>query len=157
MREEITKYLLCCYDLPLGISEKNNIHLLLGIVSDIERMSDDCYTFMMLLKKSIEKEIIFENEDIDKLFPYHELTEHSLSFFVENINKHLSLSQLQEANDIENQIDEYKRNLKKVAEHRLEKGANVKTELLYIDLVRNIEKIGDCAFSISKKLAQKIV
>ncbi|GHT48601.1 phosphate:sodium symporter [Spirochaetia bacterium] len=157
MREEITKYLLHCYDLPLGNTEKNNIHLLLGIVGDIERMSDDCYSFMMLLKKSIEKGMVFENEDINELFPYHELTERSLAFFAENINKHLSSAQLKEANDIENQIDEYKRNLKKVAEHRLEKGANVKTELLYIDLVRNIEKIGDCAFSISKKLALKIV
>ncbi|GMO58571.1 MAG: Na/Pi cotransporter family protein [Treponemataceae bacterium] len=157
MREEITNYLLSCYELPLGNSEKNNIHLLLGIVSDIEHMSDDCYTFMVLFKKSIEKGMVFENEDIQELFPYHELTERSLTFFEENINKHLSPEQLQEANEIENQIDEYKRNLKKVAERRLEKGANVKTELLYIDLVRNIEKIGDCAFSISKRLAQRIV
>ncbi|GMO40344.1 MAG: Na/Pi cotransporter family protein [Termitinemataceae bacterium] len=157
MREEITKYLLCCYDLPLGIIEKNNIHLLLGIAEDIERMSDDCYSFMMLLKKSIEKGMVFENDDINELFPYYEITERSLVFFEKNINKHLSPLQLQEANDIENQIDEYKRNLKKVAAHRLESGANVKTELLYIDLVRNIEKIGDCAFSISKRLAQRIV
>ncbi|MHC6202247.1 Na/Pi cotransporter family protein [Breznakiellaceae bacterium SP9] len=157
MREEITKYLLCCYDLPLGTIEKSNIHLLLGIVSDIERMSDDCYTFVMLLKKSIEQELPFEDADIKKLLPYYELTERSLIFIEENIYKKLSEPQLQKAHSIENQIDEYKRTLQKAARHRLEKGANVKTELLYIDLVRNIEKIGDCAFSVSKKLAQKMV
>ena len=36
---------------------------------------------------------------------------------------------------------------------RLEGGADVKAELLYIDIVRNVEKIGDHAFSVSESLA----
>ena len=43
---------------------------------------------------------------------------------------------------------------KTLARQELEKGANVRTELLYIDIVRDIEKIGDFAFSISKALFQ---
>ena len=56
--------------------------------------------------------------------------------------------------DLENQIDKSRSNLKKVARKRLESGADVKTELLYIDLVRSIEKLGDRAFSISEALSQ---
>ena len=55
---------------------------------------------------------------------------------------------------LEDQIDLMRKNLKKLARKRLESGANVKAELLYIDLVRNVEKIGDRAFSISEALAQ---
>ena len=58
------------------------------------------------------------------------------------------------AQELEDQIDAYRKNLKKVARKRLEKGADVKSELLYIDFVRNIEKIGDRAFSISEALSQ---
>ena len=36
----------------------------------------------------------------------------------------------------------------------LEKGSDVRTELLYLDLIRHIEKIGDHAFSISESLSQ---
>ena len=61
--------------------------------------------------------------------------------------------QLAVAQVLEDQIDMLRKNLKKVARKRLEGGANVKAELLYIDLVRNIEKIGDRAFSISEALA----
>ena len=71
----------------------------------------------------------------------------------ENINKHLNDDQLAVAQVLEDQIDLLRKNLKKVARKRLEGGANVKAELLYIDLVRNIEKIGDRAFNISEALA----
>ncbi|MDI9386421.1 MAG: PhoU domain-containing protein, partial [Spirochaetota bacterium] len=55
---------------------------------------------------------------------------------------------------LEDQVDAFRKNLKKVARKRLEKGADVRSELLYIDLVRYIEKIGDYAFSISEALAE---
>jgi len=54
---------------------------------------------------------------------------------------------------MEDQIDQFRKNRKKIARKRLEEGANVKAELLYIDIVRNIEKLGDHAFSISEALA----
>ncbi|MDR2510564.1 MAG: Na/Pi cotransporter family protein [Spirochaetaceae bacterium] len=154
MREEITKYLLHCYDLPLGESEKESINLFMGVTRDIERMSDECCAFAMLLKKSIERELPFEAEDIAKLTPYIELTGSFLDFIEAHIFSKLTESELAAAADFENKIDETKRALRKIAEQRLEKGANVKAELLYIDLVRDIEKIGDCAFSVSKRLAE---
>ena len=57
------------------------------------------------------------------------------------------------ANEIESQIDKERKALKKIARTRLESGANVKAELLYIDLVRQIEKIGDRCFSIAEQLS----
>ena len=77
-----------------------------------------------------------------------------LDFVKENINKPLSAEKLAQAEDIENQIDAYRKQLKKIARKNLEKGSNVKTELLYLDLIRHIEKIGDHAFSISESLSQ---
>ena len=64
-----------------------------------------------------------------------------------SINDKLSL-----ARELEDQIDLFRKNLKKLARKRLEGGADVKAELLYIDLVRQIEKIGDNCFSISESL-----
>ena len=55
---------------------------------------------------------------------------------------------------LEDQIDQYMKDLKKVARKRLEGGANVKAELLYMDLVKQIEKMGDHALNISNLLAQ---
>ncbi|MDR1787409.1 MAG: Na/Pi cotransporter family protein, partial [Treponema sp.] len=153
MREQLTRCLLRCYDLPLSDAARHNIPHLLRIVEELERMSDDCYVFAMLMKKSIEKQMSFEKEDIDLLVPYSALAAEFLDFIEANINTHLDSDGLQKARALENKIDESRTALKALATRRLESGVNVKQELLYIDLVRNIERIGDCAFSISRALS----
>ena len=65
----------------------------------------------------------------------------------------LSKEQLDFANELESQIDAERKALKKIARKRLEDGADVKAELLYMDLVRQIEKIGDRCFNIAEQLA----
>ena len=88
--------------------------------------------------------------------PYVELAREFLQFIRININRHLDSKKLELARELENQIDMFRKNLKKVARKRLENGADVKAELLYIDLIRKIEKIGDHAFSISELLSQTV-
>ena len=98
----------------------------------------------------------FYAEDIEQLVPYVELAREFLQFIRININRHLDAKKLELARELENQIDMFRKNLKKVARKRLENGADVKAELLYIDLIRKIEKIGDHAFSISELLSQTV-
>jgi phosphate:Na+ symporter len=154
MKEELSKFLVRCLTLPLTGRIRSQITALLRIVDDLESMTDDCYTVAVLLTRSIEKKMVFDQEDVDRLHPYTDLAQKFLEFIRENINKRLTAEQLARANELEEQIDLFRKNLKKVARKRLEKGADVKTELLYIDLVRNIEKIGDRAYSISEALSE---
>lgn len=155
MKEQLSNYLITCGErLPLNEQIKHNITNMLTIVDELESMTDDCYKTAILLKRSIEKRMEFSNEDTERLIPYSELVHTFLSFIQSNINKKLSEEQLRQALAFEDQIDSVRKNLKKIAKKRLEEGANVKAELLYIDIVRTIEKIGDHAFSIAKALAQ---
>ena len=96
----------------------------------------------------------FDPKDMDRLHPYTDLVKQVLTFVNENINKPLSRDGFKAAQDLEDRIDMFRKNLKKVARKRLEEGADVKTELLYIDMVRGIEKIGDRAYSISEALSK---
>lgn len=154
MQEQLSKYLIQCAKLPLGERLSNNVNIMLQIVADLESMTDDCYSVAVLLKRSIEKHMHFEKEDMDRLIPYIDLAHQFLLFIRENINKRLSQEKLVKAREIEEQIDMFRKNLKKIARKRLEGGADVKAELLYIDIVRQIEKFGDKAFSISENLSQ---
>lgn len=49
---------------------------------------------------------------------------------------------------IEQKIDETKKELKKASRKRLESGSNVKEELQYIDMVRKVERAGDCVYAL---------
>lgn len=154
MKEQLTKYLVNCAHLPLSAQQGDSLTIMQQIVDDLEEMTDDCYNVALLLQKSINKKMEFKQEDMERLGPYLDLARQIMNFISENINHHLDHDQLLIAKEIEMQIDVFRHNLKKTARKRLEAGADVKTELLYIDLVRQIEKFGDRAYSIAGSLSQ---
>lgn len=153
MQEQLTKYLLRCEQMNIDDKTRSNINVMIAITSELESMSDDCLSIGVYIKRMTEKQYFFPKEDFDRLLPYLELARELLQFIYKNINKELTHDQLEFANEIESQIDKERKVLKKIARTRLESGANVKAELLYIDLVRQIEKIGDRCFSIAEQLS----
>lgn len=153
MQEQLTKYLLKCAQLDIDDKLRENINVMISITGELESMSDDCLSIGVYLKRITEKHYVFKKEDFDRLIPYLELARQLLQFIYKNINKALSKEQLDFANELESQIDAERKALKKIARKRLEDGADVKAELLYMDLVRQIEKIGDRCFNIAEQLA----
>lgn len=154
MQEQITAYLLKCETLPISVSQLANISSMIQIVDDLEAITDECYALGKLIQKSIEKKMEFKDEDMERLLPYVELARQFMQFIHININRHLPKEKLEFATELENSIDAFKNELKKLARKRLEEGSNVKAELLYMDLVKQIERIGDHCFNISELLAQ---
>ena len=154
MQEQLSLYLYKCTELPVTERQRNNLAAMLHIVDEIENITDDCCSIAIHLKRSIEKNMQFDKADMDALQPYVDLVEQLLNFVNAHINRPLSPEEMAQAAETENKIDSFRKELKKVARKRLEEGADVKAELLYIDLVRNIEKIGDRAYSISEALAR---
>ncbi len=152
MQEQITNYLLHCQEMDIAPDIRDNVNIMINVAAELEDMSDDCMTVGILLKKMIEKNYNYPKEDFDRLLPYLELARQLLQFVYVNINKRLTQEQLQFATDLENMIDSERTALKKVARNRLEDHTNVKAELLYIDLARQIEKMGDKCFRISEYL-----
>ena len=154
MQEQLSLYLYKCTELPVTERQRNNLAAMLHIVDEIENITDDCCSIAIHLKRSIEKNMQFNKADMDALQPYVDLVEQLLNFVNAHINRPLSPEEMAQAAETENKIDSFRKDLKKVARKRLEEGADVKAELLYIDLVRNIEKIGDRAYSISEALTR---
>lgn len=153
MQEQITKYLLRCETLNVDDKLMNNINVMIQITQEIEAMSDDCLTIAESIKKMTEKQYVFPQEDFERLLPYLELARELTQFIYKNINKALTEDQLAFARDLEKDLLKQRKELKKIAKNRLEAGANVKAELLYMDMVKKIEKIGDRCFAIASQLA----
>lgn len=156
MHEQLVRYAINCQQLALTEPQRTNVSIMISVIDEIESMTDQVLAAGLLLKKSIEKKMKFEQEDMERLIPYVELARQFLQFIHININKHLNEDKIAMATELEDSIDLYRKNLKKLARKRLESGADVKSELLYLDIVRQIEKIGDHAFTISGLLAQTV-
>jgi phosphate:Na+ symporter len=153
MREELTRFLMECTRRQLSYQTDRNVYYLMRIIADLEDMTDDCYSISLMLERSVKKDLVFKEKEIEALSPYITLVEEFLSFVREHLGRAISAEQSAYAGDLENRIDKYRDKLRKMGRKRIEAGENVKTELLFIDLVRRIEKLGDVCYNISEALS----
>ena len=154
MQEQLTAYLIKCQHLHLSDEAKDNVQLMLRLVGEMESMSDGCLSISIQIKKALEKNVQFKQEDFDRLIPYFELGRQLLYFIHKNVSKiqRLTPEEFEFASQLEEQIDKERNELKRIARHRLEAGADVRAELYYMDIIRQIEKIGDRCFDAAGDL-----
>jgi phosphate:Na+ symporter len=155
MREALTSFLIECTRERLNPRSEHRVSQLLRIIGDLEDMSDDCYSVSLLIERSVKKDHIFREKEMGALVPYVGLVEEFLSLLGEQLGRPPSRERLEYARDLEEKIDSSRNRLRKLGRKRIEAGVNVKTELLFIDLVRRIEKIGDYCFDIAAALSPR--
>lgn len=152
MNEAILRYAVNMESLSLTEVQRNELSKLTQISDELEAMTDECATMGFLIKRSIEKNMKFETEDINLLFPYLLMAKDFVQFIKDNVNKKITIPQFKYATELEAKIDQQKNYLKKTARKHIEGGADVKSGLMYIDFVRHIEKLGDHAYAVAELL-----
>ena len=109
---------------------------------------------MHTLEKYLNKsEKNYSEKRIKELSEYLELVrvffEQIITFFTLSFNqKEISKDEQDSLNKFEQKIDDMKKDYKKASRKRIENGGDVKSELQYIDMIKKIERAGDCVFSI---------
>ncbi|MDR0722528.1 MAG: Na/Pi cotransporter family protein [Treponema sp.] len=153
MREELTRFLIECTRQQLSPQTERKVSLLLRIVTDLEDVTDDCFSVALLLERSVKKNLNFKHKEMEALMPYMGMVEASLNFVQDHLGHPLSPEQGVYAKDLEGKIDRSRNKLRKLGRKRIEAGQDVKTELLFIDVVRRIENLGDYCYDIAVALS----
>ncbi len=154
MRDELSRFLLDCAGHDLSANSQREIGIMLRMVVDLEDVTDDCFSLVLLLEKATTRKLALDKAEIDSLVPYTLLVEDFLRFVQENINRNISEEELAVAGELEDKIDDFRSTLRKKSRKRLQTGADVKSELLFMDVVRHIEKIGDHAYGVAHALRE---
>ena len=123
---------------------------LLRIIGNLEEMSDECYSISRLLEKSVRKDCVLKEKQINELIPYVALVEEFLGLMKAQLGQKPTSEQKAQAAEIARNIDKSRKQLNKLGRKRIKAGEDVKTELYFIDLVRRIEKLGDYCFDIAE-------
>jgi phosphate:Na+ symporter len=153
MRVELTRFLLECTRQRLSRQSEAKVYRLLRIISDLEDMTDDCFGVGFLLERSIKKDLIFKKKEMEALIPYVAQVEEFLAFVQGHLGRRITGAQAKFAEQLESAVDKSRDRLRKLGRKRIEAGEDVKTELLFIDVVRRIEKAGDYCYNIAEALA----
>ena len=155
MDDSITDFLQKCYRLPTANNnDRKHFSKLMHITEALENLSDECCSIMHTLEKYLNKsEKVYSDKRIKELSEYLELVrvffEQIITFFTLSFNqKELSKDEQKSLNQFEQKIDDIKKDYKKSSRKRIENGGDVKSELQYIDMIKKIERAGDCVFSI---------
>lgn len=152
MQEEISRYLAECARENLADQSRSNINSMIRISHELESIGDSCFNLGLLTQRKYDKEITFSTEACDELNPFIQMTQQFLDFIQKHMNAHISKDELLTAVQLENDIDKMRSTLRKNARRRIQDGGNVKAELLYIDIVKHIEQIGDSALNVAQEL-----
>jgi len=152
LKTGITKFLfeIACQD--IGERTRDSLMTWIRVVDDLENACHASRSMAESLGKAARKGDSFGAEAVAELAPYTLLVQEFISFVRPKLGAPLTGEDFSVAVEFENRIDACRGDLKKIARKRIKSGAPVKTELNYIDVIRHIERIGDCFYSISGSL-----
>ena len=154
VQDNLTRYLLDIAQQDVTERTRQTIAVMLRVVNELESVTDGCFSLAVIMERVEKKDLKLDKDELKRLTPYSLLVDDFLRFVRAKIGSPLGDAELATAADFENRIDGYRDELKKLARKRLKTGAEVRAELLFIDLVRHIEKIGDNAYTIAEALRQ---
>ena len=154
MNAAITGFLQKCSRLPnANRKERQHFSDLIHITDTMENLSDETCSLMHTVKKFVtDEKYRTDSKRSREIMDYIE----RVRIFFEQVCVYFTIGfSAEERNSgeiIEHRIDETKKELKKESRKRLEAGADVKEELNYMDMVRKIERAGDCVYGILQSL-----
>jgi phosphate:Na+ symporter len=154
MREALTAFLIECTREQLNPRSERRVSSLLRIIADLEDMTDECYSISLLLERSVRKDLVFKEKEMGELIPYVNQVEEFLALLREQLGRSPAGDKVGRARELEESIDKSRNRLRKLGRKRIEAGKDVKTELLFIDLVRRLEKLGDYCYDIAEIMAR---
>lgn len=153
MNEGISNFLMECFHMAdTGSPIQLKIEKLIQVTNSIETLSDECATIIHKLQKYVLENSNHKSSSYEKLLPYMNQVNEFFDYVSQHLAIGLTVSERQISIEMENNIDKTKKELKKLARYRIQEGKDVKSELHYIDIVRHVEKAGDCVFGIVKSL-----
>jgi len=143
LREAITNYLVELMQQELGVSESRKIPALIHVVNDVERIGDHAENLRDLAEQKIEGRLPFSSLAIEELKRMY----HDLNSMIDSSIRALSETSVDEAKVVlekESHINTLRDRLKENHVRRLEEGGcNVLSGVVFMDMISNLEKIGD--------------
>jgi len=154
MQEEITKFLSQASMDNMNRVSAQNVYSMMRITNELESIGDSCYNLMLLSERRNKQSIVIDEIGIESLAPYIDLVNQFIRFIRSHLNEYVTSENMMVAVRLEDKINKMRNILKQSASQRLQNGSDVRAELLYLDIVRHVEQIGDHCLNVAQSLAK---
>ena len=156
MQEQICTYLAECTKHELSIESSKGAATMSRITNELESVGDSSLNLFLQIER-LDNEFEFKDVMNNEITNYHELVLEFIkwneSFISQNI-KSMTSQDLEKSIKYERKIDDRRNKLIDLSRKRLTEGSNAKAELLFMDIAKHLEHIGDYSLNISQALEQ---
>ena len=153
---EIAKFLDAVKDGVISDESARRIQAMYKIISELESVGDSGFNIARILQRRNIHNMKFDEAMIKKLNYMIDLLDRGFEAMIFNLKKgYTQINDIANAQDIEQDINEYRNNLKE--EHLLNlenKTYNYLTGVYYMDLVNECEHVGDFMINISEAIME---
>ena len=155
MQEEISNYLAECTKHELSEKSSNEAADMIRIVNELESVGDSILNLFLINEKLHKKTLNPEMKtQILELFNKVDDFINWNHSFIDNDIKKMSDEDMQKSIKYENEIDDLRNKFIDISSRRLAKDSSSESELIFIDIVKHLEHIGDFALNISQALEE---
>ena len=151
---DITQYLIYCTSSELSRERLNEVTVMLRVISELEEICDCAYNLVRLAQQKYNKQRVLPEGTQEAIRNFSGPVDQFMSFYIQSLTKKVTMADIEIAQQLEDTIDASRKKLRKEAVRRMSDQANIKSEMLYIDILNNIEGIGDHSLNILKLLGQ---
>ena len=155
MQEQLTDFAVDMLKDSQTPTNASYLHAIIRIIDEMESITDSIYNLSKLSEDRIRKGIVLHSEERAEIEGYKSLTGSYLSFVMSNISND-SPSMLEEAKDKESRMDSEHKRLGDEVRKRLSEGnGDFRTQLLILEIERNLEHIGDYLTNIAETVCHE--
>lgn len=150
---ETTAYLLRCSSAGLSRNSMDRLTAMLRVLAELEEVCDSGYRLVMLAERKHRKKRVLPDETNKQVREFAKIILQFMDFYSSRLRGTVAAKDMETAYQLENFIDSFRKSLRKESMLRIKNsGENVKAEILYIDILNNMESIGNHAINILQAL-----
>ena len=153
LQREITDFLVTLSQQSVTGEISQEVATLMHVVNDLERIGDHCIQLGRLVQRKIDQNIEFSEIGRREV---SDLTALAQNFYIQTAQALTAgdSSLIDQAQELEDAIDRMEESLRNNHIVRLNTGeCTVTSGLIFIDMLHNLEKIGDHTFKLAKSVA----
>jgi phosphate:Na+ symporter len=153
---ETTTYMLRLSSASVSEATMGKITSLIRVVAELEDICDRGYRLVLLAERKYRKKRELPPETVEQVRRFSDLVLQFMDFYSTRLNRPIDTADMETAYQLENQIDDMRKALRRASMSRMrESGEVVKAEMLYIDILNNMESIGNHSLNILQALRHR--
>lgn len=154
LEECITTYLVDLSKCELSYKEKSIVSATFHIVNDIERIGDHAENLADLTVQKVNKKLDYTEEAIEEIKTMYNTTIKALDIAIDSYENR-DILKAKSIQEVEAEIDKQQKKYRDLHIKRLHEGScNAYTGAIYLDLLSNLERIGDHATNIAESVIE---